>query len=312
MKVVRTEHVGHAKTLVEKLDALPDVIVVAGGDGTSSEVVTGLLRRNDAPCPLVLLPLGEHSETALQCLNYAPKSSVEKLKSLSNSLLPLLHRRLKGQNVMQFDIIGEEEGTGDSTANKPIYALRQFSWGILKAIEEQRSKYWYLGSFKHYASVLANTFSNRHPWTILTKMIIPPKNCMNCAEINSRKNWFMVNRSNVFCDKCEKEKVQELEANQLDIICNQNQENSKSSSGRDEILQANLIKSLPKGFGFLENMSNVIKRSMQPTDIMKMPSVQLLPDKSNKDSSAYYIDGEEYDARPVKISLKPQAIRIYC
>lgn len=43
--VVQTESEGHAKTLVEKLE-VTDAIIVAGGDGTVSEVVTGLLRHH--------------------------------------------------------------------------------------------------------------------------------------------------------------------------------------------------------------------------------------------------------------------------
>lgn len=312
MKIVRTEHVGHAKTLVESLEPLPDVIVVAGGDGTSSEVVTGLLRRKDEPCPLVLLPLGECSETALQCLNYSPSTKIERLKALSNSLLPLLHRRLKNQNVMQLNIIakGEKEENADLNIHKPIFALRQFSWGLLKGIEEQRSKYWYLGFFKHYASVLVNTFSDRTQWTVLAKLIFPPKNCVKCVEVNRKKTWFKVKRPDVFCDDCEKEKIQDCEANQIDIICNDVNDNSTQLN--KEELQANFIKSLPKGIIFLENLFNVVQHKLKPTEIVKMPSVQLLPSISSSNSTVYYIDGEEYDVFPVKISMKPNAIRIFC
>lgn len=46
--VVRTEHEGQAKAYMGVLDNnIVDAIVVAGGDGTLSEIVTGLLRRGD-------------------------------------------------------------------------------------------------------------------------------------------------------------------------------------------------------------------------------------------------------------------------
>lgn len=44
--IVQTESEGHARTLMENLNNT-DAVVVAGGDGTLSEVVTGLLRRDD-------------------------------------------------------------------------------------------------------------------------------------------------------------------------------------------------------------------------------------------------------------------------
>lgn len=46
--VVRTEHEGQAKAYMSVLDNnIVDAIVVAGGDGTLSEIVTGILRRTD-------------------------------------------------------------------------------------------------------------------------------------------------------------------------------------------------------------------------------------------------------------------------
>ena len=48
LHVVRTEHEGQAKAYMNVIDNnIVDGIVVAGGDGTLSEVVTGLLRRQD-------------------------------------------------------------------------------------------------------------------------------------------------------------------------------------------------------------------------------------------------------------------------
>lgn len=44
--VVKTDSEGHARRYVEELGTLPDVILCAGGDGTLSEVVTGMLFKN--------------------------------------------------------------------------------------------------------------------------------------------------------------------------------------------------------------------------------------------------------------------------
>lgn len=44
VEIIKTESEGHAKTLIEDLNGT-DAIIVAGGDGTLSEVVTGLMRK---------------------------------------------------------------------------------------------------------------------------------------------------------------------------------------------------------------------------------------------------------------------------
>lgn len=59
IEVKKTESEGHAKTLMENLSGT-DAIVVAGGDGTLSEVVTGLLRKTQEDANQ-LVPIGEDS-----------------------------------------------------------------------------------------------------------------------------------------------------------------------------------------------------------------------------------------------------------
>lgn len=56
VEIVHTESEGHARTLVEDL-APTNAIVVAGGDGTLSEVVTGILRKTGESNE-GLLPIG--------------------------------------------------------------------------------------------------------------------------------------------------------------------------------------------------------------------------------------------------------------
>ncbi|TDG45659.1 hypothetical protein AWZ03_007934 [Drosophila navojoa] len=80
VEILRTSHIGHAKTYVEEMNTLPDVIVVAGGDGTKSEVVTGLLRRQGEICPISLLPLGREKTSGFNFFNFG--SELEFVKSL--------------------------------------------------------------------------------------------------------------------------------------------------------------------------------------------------------------------------------------
>lgn len=59
IEIRKTESEGHAKTLMETLDGT-DAILVAGGDGTVSEVVTGLLRKTQEDTSQ-LVPIGADS-----------------------------------------------------------------------------------------------------------------------------------------------------------------------------------------------------------------------------------------------------------
>nr|XP_010308968.1 PREDICTED: acylglycerol kinase, mitochondrial-like [Balearica regulorum gibbericeps] len=60
--VVKTDYEGQAKKLLELMETT-DLIIIAGGDGTVQEVITGLLRRADeavfSKIPIGFIPLGK-------------------------------------------------------------------------------------------------------------------------------------------------------------------------------------------------------------------------------------------------------------
>ena len=66
--MVKTETIGEARGLMEVMDHT-DGVVVAGGDGALSEVITGLLRRQDGDtaskrCPIGIIPVGKVNSVA--------------------------------------------------------------------------------------------------------------------------------------------------------------------------------------------------------------------------------------------------------
>lgn len=58
VEIVKTESEGHAKDVVNSINGT-EAVVVAGGDGTLSEVITGLMRRTNENIN-GLVPLGEY------------------------------------------------------------------------------------------------------------------------------------------------------------------------------------------------------------------------------------------------------------
>ena len=68
--VIRTESEGEAKDLMERMtqvdEAYSDVVLVAGGDGTVMETVTGICRRreNDSKIQIGVLAVGRHNMLA--------------------------------------------------------------------------------------------------------------------------------------------------------------------------------------------------------------------------------------------------------
>lgn len=70
MTIIQTEQEGQARTLIENLNTPTDAILVAGGDGTLLDVITGLMRKYNGnlshvkQCPVGILPLGETNKIA--------------------------------------------------------------------------------------------------------------------------------------------------------------------------------------------------------------------------------------------------------
>ena len=69
VSLIRTEAEGQARDIMEVMDNT-DAVLVAGGDGTVSEALTGLLRRQDANhaarrFPIGIAPLGRTNQLVL-------------------------------------------------------------------------------------------------------------------------------------------------------------------------------------------------------------------------------------------------------
>ena len=84
VSLVITEAEGQAKDLMQVMDNT-DCVVVAGGDGTVHEVITGLLRRDDANIaskrfPIGIVPVGKNNNVAFELNKHTFDSNDMKAK----------------------------------------------------------------------------------------------------------------------------------------------------------------------------------------------------------------------------------------
>ncbi|XP_048463604.1 acylglycerol kinase, mitochondrial isoform X2 [Rhincodon typus] len=143
----RTDYEGQAKKLLELMEDT-DMIVVAGGDGTLQEVITGLLRREDeavfSRIPIGFIPLGKMNSLS-QALYSTNK---EQARHILNATLAIV----KGETV-PLDVL---EIKGDK--DRPVFAVSGLRWGAYRDASAKLSKYWYLGPLKDKACHLFSMF----------------------------------------------------------------------------------------------------------------------------------------------------------
>ncbi|GAB5568845.1 acylglycerol kinase [Prionailurus iriomotensis] len=117
--VVKTDYEGQAKKLLELLENT-DVIIVAGGDGTLQEVITGVLQRAD---------------------------EASFIQHITDATLAIVKGETIPLDVLQ--IKGEKE--------KPVFAVTGLRWGSFRDAGVKVSKYWYLGPLKTKAAHFFST-----------------------------------------------------------------------------------------------------------------------------------------------------------
>ncbi|XP_062043543.1 acylglycerol kinase, mitochondrial isoform X3 [Lepus europaeus] len=126
----RTDYEGQAKKLLELMEST-DVIIVAGGDGTLQEVVTGLLRRADeatfSKIPIGFIPLGQTS--SLSPTLFA--KSGNKVQHITDATLAIVKGETVPLDVLQ--IKGEKE--------QPVFAMTGLRWGSFRDAAVKVSNY---------------------------------------------------------------------------------------------------------------------------------------------------------------------------
>ncbi|KAJ8891028.1 hypothetical protein PR048_010537, partial [Dryococelus australis] len=185
--VVQTEFEGQARGLVEGLDQAIDAIVVAGGDGTVSEAVTGLLRRPDGNLaalrkfPVGILPLGQTNTVASTL--FAVDSNL--VRTMANATMAVIREVTKPIDVMKVEALETEE----ELPGKPVYSLSGIRWGAYRDAAARRDKYWYWDGLRSYATYVFSGLKRGLSWHCEARVTyaLPCAGCSRCHSVIETK-----------------------------------------------------------------------------------------------------------------------------
>ncbi|CAL8355452.1 unnamed protein product [Lota lota] len=307
--LVKTDFEGQAKKLMEFMEQT-DMLIVAGGDGTLQEVVTGLLRRpdQDSICktPIGFIPLGS-SNSLSPSLHLLDDNRVKHITSATLSIL-------KGEMV-QLDVLqikGEKE--------QPVFALMGLRWGAFRDTAATISKYWYLGPLKTKA---AHWLSTLREWPLVREVSLsyleptfrppdlptarPPRPSLLSRIMRRLKNYWSPPVEEP--PKVEEpEKWTERHFSTLELLIHTHNKNplerSVTKSRRSISIMSVCVYSFHRNVKesdptiFTENSTTLEASVCQ----LKLP----------EDVGGFYnIDNEEYDAMPVEVRLLPRKLRFF-
>ena len=293
---IKTDYEGQCKALTQYLDPNIDGIVIAGGDGTILEVLTGLLRRKDqeeiSKIPIGLIPLGRDNRSYNSIVDKSPDQNVTKI---AKSALNILDNKTKNVSVME---ITTAEG-------RPTYAVSHIEWGPLQDAKENR-RYWWTGPLKR-----------RLPYIFATLKKWPPEVSAHLSFTSSETQ--------------SKEKCTSLQPNTSSNLTNKHETTEETNcigkndtvsivglfvklfqDTKETILQTSVLSDLNQldfiRCGWQRESKGILWNQNMKT--AESTGVNLKP--LDNETSWYTIDGEKFEARPIHVKILRNKIKVFC
>ncbi|XP_068632723.1 acylglycerol kinase, mitochondrial-like [Battus philenor] len=310
--VIQTTSEGSAKEIVETLRGT-EAIIIAGGDGTFSESITGLLRRNDDAnqFPLGVLPLGRTNNLGNSL--FQGGKGVDKVKQLIEACMAIIEGNTQWKDAMKIEPMVQDE----ETPSRPIYAMTSIEWGAFRDTLAKKDKYWFYGPLREYASYIFNGYKESLNWNCSGELKYTPpcSGCSNCMkkrpEVKRKWSFFMPNTQTA-----------QVNNSIVNPECSTSQEICFKTSdfrirlgkfGETEIPSLSIVLGRSK-YSYTDFVSEGWRRSKgnsEEVQTIHARTVELLPKESNT-QALMDIDREEFEVKPVKITVLPSIVKLFC
>jgi diacylglycerol kinase family enzyme len=225
VRLIRLDKNSEANEYMKEIDMNDtDCIVVAGGNATLNEVISGLISRPDASeflrrISIGVIPIGETNKFAEKWLeNFGPKRSKEKeLRFLADSAMSIITGLTKPIDLLQVTLnrplnldkpdetnneLGKldvkKTGAYSLLKEKKIYALSNISFGFVTEIDANIDKYWYYGWLKSRMNeYFMRRFLRISPLKYELKYKLQCNGCSKCLNEHDLRNALetLINKS---------------------------------------------------------------------------------------------------------------------
>jgi len=283
--LIQTDYEGHAKTTVNYFDSQIDGVVVAGGDGTLQETVTGMFRQreeeNIAMLPVGFIPLGRHGNSMYKKL--FTQDDMYHVRSMCKATMAVVKGVCTETSVLEVQ-----------TESKPVYALHNIHFGAYEQVKQKvdAGKYWLLGPVKKHFAFL---------WRTLRHWPYPHTATLQCTGDGGN-----VSSTELLCDNfsvyLQEDILQDNTQDTQPLLLVQKQAN--------DISRLDFIR---HGWAWLEQKFSPTL-SETTTEMLRCSEVCVTPHESDgesKETVSYGIDGEVFDARPITVRIDARKLKMF-
>ncbi|KAL3878908.1 hypothetical protein ACJMK2_031234 [Sinanodonta woodiana] len=324
VNLVMTEYEGQVKKFMNVLET-KDVngIVVAGGDGTVIEAVTGFMRKEDKSfrrnIPLGIIPLGQTNRFAKLFFG----GDKDEVKCILDAAMAVVKGDVEKVDVLS--IQGEDGRT--------IYSLTGMETGAFRDAEQRKKSYWYLGPLKSRWTYVRTSMMDWPPvitgtikYILATEENQTKKNAPPKVE-EKKSSWSLMN---LFYSRNSKAKVVE-EEEEDDSDENEEMTTEDLSTVEFTLMSSNFMApdqkvkgvlvgigpSSPEKMDFIkEGWRRIRDKSLKyGTDSNKqllVKKIKFIPNIGEGSNLEWYnIDGEQFEAMPVEVKLLRNRLKMY-
>ncbi|XP_074650909.1 acylglycerol kinase, mitochondrial-like [Tubulanus polymorphus] len=313
--VIKTEYEGQAKKYMEAIEKEDcDIVLVAGGDGTLQEVITGLLRRKDLDdkplyktLPIGILPVGETNNFASLLFGY--HRSKEHVKFLVESTMAVIKGATKLVDVLH--VQGDDE--------KSVYALSGLEWGKYKETEEYYKGIWFLGPIRRrWAYIKHAVFSREWPLEVVADVTYsnPCSGCNKCRQPPEWKWWHILSKpryedfSKVVNEDCGVEYSSKINGLQF---------TAKSSNFDPQnvakAIETEVHPTLSRTAFIQQGWKKIEKKPYESCGTeskQRVGKLSIQPEVKQEAEEWFHIDGEQFEAKPIQISVLRDKLHFFC